>query len=389
MQFLKDYLYRFFNPEIETTSTFDVFDIDFLKARKIVFSKNIDGAEGISKDSDKHIHAYILGVDSLSLSIAKQLALLCHFPNFDDRKGANRTIITIVTTGSAIDAMNQFRAMTANLLDYVLWRCVENGNEVKKCNRQHSFIDIEFEFIKADVANILKLKKDDCNSVSSIFYSDDTPLEREVVRKFDVIYRYNSEEITIDKSIDISRAMLVNTVYSKCGNIDTIYKANAFNAESYSEYLENTCRYVRTTKIKEFWDGIATNELKLSNVFCADTFRMKLRSVGAQPDDNINTISSHIGENLEALSYLEHARWNVEKLILGFRPLNEQEWGQYTSKSKDEKKVYAKKLKAQKIHLNICSISELKRIDPGNFKYDCLLCLSIPHIISRAKRLNP
>ena len=44
MQFLKDYLYRFFNPEIETTSTFDVFDIDFLKARKIVFSKNIDGA---------------------------------------------------------------------------------------------------------------------------------------------------------------------------------------------------------------------------------------------------------------------------------------------------------------------------------------------------------
>ena len=90
MQFLKDYLYRFFNPEIETTSTFDVFDIDFLKARKIVFSKNIDGAEGISKDSDKHIHAYILGVDSLSLSIAKQLALLCHFPNFDDRKGANQ-----------------------------------------------------------------------------------------------------------------------------------------------------------------------------------------------------------------------------------------------------------------------------------------------------------
>ena len=69
--------------------------------------------------------------------------------------------------------------------------------------------------------------------------------------------------------------------------------------------------------------------------------------------------------------------------------MNEQEWGQYTSKSKDEKKVYDKKLKAQKIHLNICSISELKRIDPGNFKYDCLLCLSIPHIISRAKRLNP
>lgn len=387
MSFL-DYLYRFFNPEIETTSTFDVFDPDFLKARKIVFSKNIDGAEGISKDSDKHIHAYILGVDSLSLSIAKQLALLCHFPNFDDNSYVNRTIITIITAGSAVDAMNQFRAMTANLLDYALWR-VENGDEVAKCDRQHSFIDLEFEFVKEDVANILKLKNKDCNTVSSIFYSDNTTLKREVEQAFDVVYRYNSETITTDNAIDISRAMLVNTVYSSCGGIETINQANAFNADCYTDYIENTCRYVRTTKIKEFWDGIATNELKLSNVFCADTFSLKLRSVGAHPEDDIKTIKTHIGDNLEALSLLEHARWNVEKLILGFRPLNAQEWEEYTSKSQNKRNAYAKELKAKKIHLNLCSIGRLLDIDPGNFKYDCLLCLSIPHIISRAKRLNP
>ncbi len=389
MQYLKDRLYRFFNPEIETTSTFDVLATDFLKARKIVFSKDIDGAKGISKDSDKHIHAYILGVDSLSLSIAKQLALLCHFPNFDDRTGENRTIITIVGAGSAVDAMSQFRAMTANLLDYALWRCVENGVEVAKCERTHSFIDLEFEFVKADVANILELKNTDCNSVSSIFFSSNIHIWSEVEQVFDVVYQYNSEEITIDNSIDISRAMLVNTMYSRCDGIETIHKADTFNAECYSEYLDNTCRYVRTTKIKEYWDGIATNELKLSNVFCADTFRIKLRSIGTKPEDDIKTISSHIGKNLRALSYLEHARWNVEKLILGYRPYNAKEWYEYVFKSQDEKKAYVKKLKDRKIHLNLCPIGELLKIDPGNFKYDCLLCLSIPHIISRAKRLNP
>ena len=389
MQYLKDRLYRFFNPEIETTSTFDVLAPDFLKARKIVFSKDIDGADGISKDSDKHIRAYILGEDSLSLSIAKQLALLCHFPNFDDRTGANRTIITIVTAGSAVDAMSQFRAMTANLLDYALWRCVENGVEVAKCERAHSFIDLEFEFVKADVANILELKNTDCNSVSSIFFSSNIHIGSEVEQVFDVVYQYNSETITIDKSIDISRAMLVITAYKRCDGIETIHKADTFNAKCYSDYLENTCQYVRTTKIKEYWDGIKTTEEKLSNVFCADTFRIKLRSIGTTPEDDIKTISSHIGKNLRALSYLEHARWNVEKLILGFRPYNAKEWYEYVFKSQDEKKAYVKKLKDRNIHLNLCPIGELLKVDPGNFKYDCLLCLSIPHIISRAKRLNP
>ena len=88
----------------------------------------------------------------------------------------------------------------------------------------------------------------------------------------------------------------------------------------------------------------------------------------------------------EALSKSEHARWVVEKLIMGFRPLNEEERleDETLSTNKKRRKEYRDGLKknaAKLAHIDLCSYSDLRRVDPDNMKYDSFLMLAIPKIL--------
>ena len=97
--------------------------------------------------------------------------------------------------------------------------------------------------------------------------------------------------------------------------------------------------------------------------------------------------------SIEALSKSEHARWVVEKLILGYRPVNLQERLMDESLVIDgvKRKEYRKRLKNNwrfPVHIDICSFSDLRRIDPDTLKYDSFLMLSIPDILNKVGELS-
>jgi hypothetical protein len=87
----------------------------------------------------------------------------------------------------------------------------------------------------------------------------------------------------------------------------------------------------------------------------------------------------------------EHARWIVEKLIMGYRPLNEGEryhdetlHAQF--KNKEKRKKYRDSLKRNDqdpAHIDLCSYRDLRRINPDDMKYDSFLMLAIPKILKR------
>ena len=87
-----------------------------------------------------------------------------------------------------------------------------------------------------------------------------------------------------------------------------------------------------------------------------------------------------VKDNIESLARCEHARWNVEKLLLGFRPLSEKEQLEDEQLFGKDRKDYRKSLKKRGIHIDLCSYRDLRRINPGDMKYDCFLIIAIPRI---------
>ena len=88
------------------------------------------------------------------------------------------------------------------------------------------------------------------------------------------------------------------------------------------------------------------------------------------------------------LSKSEHERWVVEKLILGYKPVDDMQRLEYESQFGNSRKQYVKKLKwlsesKELSHIDLCSFSNLRRIDPNNMKYDSFLVLGIPEILKR------
>lgn len=113
----------------------------------------------------------------------------------------------------------------------------------------------------------------------------------------------------------------------------------------------------------EHWKKL-TVALKWSNLYNAYTIRVKvacLRAMrGLAPDDSSQDECALSDEELEEMARLEHNRWNVEKLLMGFRKASPEE-----DKYEEEKKgndENAKKLERNKklyIHHDIRPFDDL------------------------------
>jgi len=158
-----------------------------------------------------------------------------------------------------------------------------------------------------------------------------------------------------------------------------------------------------------------------SNTYAAAHLWTKLRSIGW--DDEVDRIPN---EKLGVMAKLEHIRWNMEQLLLGFAPLRPEEQCKlvelYTTaqsatkpenaikhfqEDKAKADIYPNKdhyigikawlekwdafdqerefLKASMSHIDICSFERLKEIDRENMQYDVDLTAILPYIY---KKLN-
>ena len=70
---------------------------------------------------------------------------------------------------------------------------------------------------------------------------------------------------------------------------------------------------------------------------------------------------------LEAMMQVEHNRWNMEKLLGGYRPLTRDEAAQ-VKKDAAKKKIFRNA--PYYAHLDICSWEKLQEIDPEVVQYD-------------------
>ena len=105
-----------------------------------------------------------------------------------------------------------------------------------------------------------------------------------------------------------------------------------------------------------------------SSSYCCMSFSQKMAQLGINNIDTstITDIKSAITDNIETLGYLEHNRWNMEKLLMGFRKPNTDEQKEidesrktYSDNDKQSKQYYYKQ---RHVHSYLCSFDDLADI---------------------------
>lgn len=328
---------------------------------------NIDG-DGISYDSDKIAHIIIIGMSKMGTAMAIETAHLAHFPNFV-RDNSKRTKITFIDK-NAREESDFFMGRFPDLFKLCKWTDVD-GKEYNwyapTCNEYQyfakNFLDIEWEFRSGGVES-----KENREYIESCFNEKNTEivtiavclpqphqslaaalyLPKVAIQKANDIWVYQPQSgellIDINKGADDAKHIWEMTTYRKlkpfgmlslgfdaklleneaiwyCSNF---YKAkdalvNKFRQKSDNE---NTCYW-------NHWDRKNVEEAVLSeidlslgklwaiwsNIYQVNTIEFKMRSLGLDfsklDDTNIK----------ELFAKVEHNRWNVEKLLMGYRPL--------------------------------------------------------------------
>lgn len=338
----------------------------------------------IQPEEDAHLHVVILEDDELMLSVARQVALSAHFPNYDennpDERKRNRTVITLVSQNENIMNLLMQEEFLCNLPKFCKYtHCGDIKNK-------DSFVDIELEVVaqwmgEEDLYKEIKIGKHTEKRV--IFKKQD------VVRFCDGI---TDEEIC---AIDTRKAQYTDRVYCLGSEIDNLPYEDIHSVKRYSLAL-NVLQYTKLKEptgqlVKDYWEkkeNQASVLTSLSSVFCSDCFIIRYNSIKPSWINGKMTEKQAWEKYYDVLSVSEHARWVVEKLILGYRPLNLKERLMDESLVVDKKrrKQFRKELKnnwKSPAHIDLCSFSDLRRIDPDSMKYDSFLMLGIPEILRK------
>lgn len=347
-------------------SKFDQGTIEnWYKARAYVLDKLKDVA--IGPESNEHLHVVVHGDSGLMLSVVRQVALSAHYANFDEATGKSRTVVTLV--GNRDDIVQELykEECLCNLLNHCRYTVGGTAMNPVSCIG----IDLEFEILKDGW----------------------TKGENEI------LVEMKEEEITQDEgevgAIDTSKAVLASRMYNLGSFIDNLPAEDIHCASRYMmaldvfrhDYLNEPVGSLLDDE-NEWENNSAKVKEGLSNVFCTDCFESRKKGIDLYYEAHKKDLTEKEAweNNNEALSKSEHARWVVEKLIMGFRPLNDEERWADEQKFGMAKKRYRKELKKKSqdpAHIDLCSYADLRRVNPEDMKYDSFLMLAIPAILKK------
>lgn len=342
---------------------------NWYKSRTFVLS--VLGDFAFSADDNAHLHVVIDGDSSLMLTLARQVALSAHYINYvedhDDESQRRRTVITVISQDDNIVKTLMREEYLGHLLEYCKYQL--NG----KVENADSYVDLEFEFVKETP----QCEKN--NSQEKLF----------VFKESDVLSFCDSQPEDAVYRIDTRKAQYAGRMYELGVLIENLPAENIHDAHRYTMALD-LFQYEKLQdplgKLvnEDKWKNLIKAKNGLSNVFCADCFESRKKSMELEKQDDSGLWEKYN----EALCKSEHARWVVEKLIMGFRPFNDEERikDEILAPYKEKRKQYRDGLKnneSDPAHIDLCSYVTLRRINPDDMKYDGFLMLAIPKILEK------
>jgi len=355
----------------------------------------------IKADSQMRVHLVILGMSEMGISLGLQAAQICHFPNFV-KKGI-KTRVTFIDKNADTE-MNSMKVRLQSLFeetDYS-YACYSEKIKFDNKNEKPKFTDIEFEFIKAhfeedEVQQYIKQAAADENSYltiavalrdsyasfktalylpSFVFETDVSVLVRQ--EKSSAIVAMLSEEKEGDvyrKYRNLRSFGMLNKCYElkEADELLPMMVKYAYDKTSFSE--EQTITEFDEAVIRDNWKNNWARDhnmpaLKASNRYAANFIPVKQRSLDIKEGVALNT------EQINLAARIEHNRWVMEKLLVGFRAPTKEEAVRIT---KETRAYY----KARFIHEDIKGYQELGE-DAKNINvklYDINISRALPYML--------
>ena len=305
---------------------------------------------GIGADSDINVHMIIVGMTQVGYAMATTAAHICHFPNFGTK--GKKTKITFIQK-KIKEELDYWMGRYDSLMDLSYAECLSWDASGKPCVKKmypkqqynnpfisddKGFLDIEWEFIDAGIEDmnvrdyIRRCVAEDgkseylsfafCgheaedNVAASLFLPKEVFVKRDIpvfvyqpltkwalataneASRYSNLYPFGIRKDSFDPEQErILWAKRINYVYKHNGLYDSMGTEEELDALWYDSSLQYSKQQ--------------------SNVYAANSVPVKFRSIGLNPEER-STITR---DEVEILAEVEHNRWNVERLLLGYSAL--------------------------------------------------------------------
>lgn len=375
----------------------------------------------ISAASNKKVHLVIVGFSEMSESLAMHAALIAHFPNYV-RDHSLRSRITIIDPNIS-RRRNAFIQRYHNLFDNSYYRYIELGSKKQTFfhkpmynESREDFVDVEWEFVQGDIHDTLIQEK-------LRLWTDDAEQLLTIALCTDDCDRNQDEAFVLPAAVYRKQIPILVFVHQE-GLLAQVIKKDGYR-NIYPFGMENCgydidiplwqmakrlhyfylCSYgqqgvptnLPQDEMEVAWSQVSAFSMRYSNINSVMTIATKMRSLGHDSSD-WEKFYALTQEEVEQLSAVEHNRWSVERLVMGFRPPRDDERqqirdniGEFLAAKRDGgemPKEYLKDVfKRKKIHYDLCAYRELSEDKTGqNVKvYDYDLTASIPLIANSFK----
>lgn len=395
--------------------------------------KPLDYIPITSKDSEKFVHFIVIGMSQMGQAMALQAAHIAHFPNYEKAK----TKITFIDANGKVE-MNEFKQKCGELfkvshstfIDADAWlEANQNKTDSKEVdygkfkteyhiadeymhlvaeNEKQDFIDVEWEFIKghdhntlvqhllnkyvneenaiitvAVCLNITHMSLRSAMSLPKKYYENNVPILVQQRKTATMVSTLNGEGFDEDHR---KRLLYKNIqpfgMVTECYDLHIVSSVEICKKISYVYdhffTFDNLAVKIDMEKANQIWDNTVISK-RWSNIFAAASIPTKLRCIGIDWDINrLYNLDELTEEQVAMLAEIEHNRWNVEELLLGYRPVHKDE-DEEIDADKSKKKEYRNRF----IHYDIRPFSELKTDDKGRKAniYDEVIVRSLPLIL--------
>jgi len=337
---------------------------------------------GIRAESDCHVHLIVAGMSRMGVAMGVTAAHIAHYPNFVTQ--GIRTRITFIDP-EAEREMNFLKGRYEPLFrlsHHTLRKPDASGGETCITHTpQEDFLDVEWEFVadsiespyvrsllekwtadeKAlttlaicgnsapqNIAAALYLPQPVYDRGTPIFvYQKDTATVVEIARtshRYRAIYPFGTTSESYDATLKrrIEKAMRINYIYN--------------HQDLFTETAPPFAGW-RGEEMQTAWERLSL-AFKWSNIYAANTIPTKLRSLGIDPAAPRPLDAAEV----ELFAQVEHNRWNVERLLTGYRPASaaERERAKADTNFNDELK------KRRFIHINIAPYDAIPEATKDN-----------------------
>ena len=324
-------------------------------------------SNGILPDDKRHVHLVIVGTSTFGVTLAVEAAKMLHFPNFDGKN--NKTEITFID----LNADTERQLFLRRYHHFFELQSYRYGDELVPATKFHGkdadFLDVEFGFIKGDIYSadiqemIAKWATDEHQLLSLVLAMCDSRQNMSIAMSLpDEVYeaqvpvfvRQNTSSKFLSKLqgtsadhqyekmiIGADGQIVTSQPVSRYANIYPFGMTDImFDVQKRTQQMAECINYLyhlyfNTSKVAE--DGLAgmmkydrlqvlqeAHELwkkckesdQWSSLYGAYNIPFRVRTFEAMGVQDLMQLDQDI---VERMGIVEHNRWTVEKLLMGFR----------------------------------------------------------------------